>query len=92
MKFESVAASRLLRGLLTASPPCDFLCSTESARSEEEIVAELTDIAYRALLQQGLKRSFVDVELERWTEIRRAVSGVVRFVECDRRAVTLVTS
>lgn len=39
---------------------------------EEEFLAELTEIAYRALLHQGLQRSFVEVELELWDEIRRA--------------------
>jgi len=39
---------------------------------EDELLAELTDIAYRVLLRQGLRRPFVDVELELWDEIRRA--------------------
>ena len=39
--------------------------------NDDDLLAELTDIAYRALLQQGLRRSFVDVELDLWSEIRR---------------------
>jgi hypothetical protein len=39
---------------------------------DDEFVAELTDIAYRALLRQGLTRPFVEVELELWSEIRQA--------------------
>jgi hypothetical protein len=38
--------------------------------SHEELLAYLTDIAYRAVLRQGLTRSFVDVELELWRDIR----------------------
>lgn len=38
----------------------------------DDIVARITDIAYRALLNQGLSRPFVDVELALWRDIRAA--------------------
>ncbi|MEI7687209.1 MAG: hypothetical protein WCL32_19500 [Planctomycetota bacterium] len=44
--------------------------TTQQLRDDDQL-AELTDIAYRALLRQGLTRSFVDVELELWAEIRK---------------------
>ena len=44
--------------------------------AEDDFLAELTDIAYRALLRQGLTRSFVDVELELWSDIRDALRDV----------------
>jgi hypothetical protein len=37
---------------------------------EEEFVARVTQIAYQALLKQGLQRSFLDVQLELWQQIR----------------------
>jgi hypothetical protein len=39
---------------------------------DEETIARLTDIAYRALLKQGLQRPFLEVELELWRDIRAA--------------------
>ena len=39
---------------------------------EEEFLAHVTDIAYQALLRQGLHGSFVDVQLGLWDEIRAA--------------------
>lgn len=47
--------------------------------SNDEFVAELTDIAYRALLRQGLTRPFVEVELELWREIEQAYQLSDRF-------------
>lgn len=44
-------------------------------RVEEDLVAQLTDIAYQAVLRQGLNRSFVDVELALWEQIRAAYIG-----------------
>lgn len=44
--------------------------TTQQIRDDDQL-AELTDIAYRALLRQGLTRSFADVELELWAEIRQ---------------------
>ena len=46
--------------------------ATIQRNREDDVLAELTDIAYRASLRQGLTRSFVEVELELWAEIRRA--------------------
>lgn len=40
--------------------------------TEEEIIARLTDIAYQAVLKQGISKPFLDVELELWREIRDA--------------------
>ena len=36
----------------------------------EDVIAEVTEIAYQALLRDGLQGSFVDVELRLWREIR----------------------
>jgi hypothetical protein len=41
-------------------------------RVEEDFVAQVTDIAYQAMLRQGLNRSFLDVELGLWEQIRSA--------------------
>jgi hypothetical protein len=38
----------------------------------EEFIAAVTDIAYQALLRQGLRESFLDVQLRLWNEIREA--------------------
>src|SRR5207249_943142 len=39
---------------------------------EEDYLAELADAAYQTMLRQGLRRSFLDVELELWQRIRSA--------------------
>jgi hypothetical protein len=39
---------------------------------EEEFLARVTEIAYQAILKQGLRRPFLEVELELWREIRAA--------------------
>ena len=36
----------------------------------EELLAELTDAAYRSALRQGLQGAFIDAELALWREIR----------------------
>ena len=36
----------------------------------EDVIAEVTEIAYQALLRDGLQGSFIDVELRLWREIR----------------------
>jgi hypothetical protein len=36
----------------------------------EEVIAEVTEIAYQALLRDGLQGPFIDVELRLWREIR----------------------
>lgn len=41
----------------------------------EDLAAEITEAAYATLLQQGLRRPFVDVELELWHSIRSIVAG-----------------
>ena len=51
---------------------------------DDDFVAEMTDIAYRALLRQGLKRPFVDVELELWKEIWEAYQQTDRFLINNR--------
>jgi hypothetical protein len=38
----------------------------------EDVIAEVTEIAYQALLRDGIAGSFVDVELRLWREIRAA--------------------
>jgi hypothetical protein len=46
----------------------------ETAPSFEKLLAELTDAAYRAALQQGLNGSFIDLELALWRDLRRVLS------------------
>jgi hypothetical protein len=48
--------------------------------ANDDIVAHLTDIAYQALLQHGLRRPFLDVELELWRRIRAALQAGVAIV------------
>jgi hypothetical protein len=53
----------------------------------DNFLARVTDIAYQALLTQGLSRPFVDVELSLWQEIRaayRATAAVDAPAEEDR--------
>ncbi len=50
--------------------------TTVRVPTDDDLLAELTDIAYRAVLRQGLTRSFVDVELELWGDIRDAYRDV----------------
>jgi hypothetical protein len=38
----------------------------------EEMLAELTDVAYQVFLRHGLKGSFLKIELELWHELRAA--------------------
>ena len=39
---------------------------------EDEFLDRVTDIAYQALLRQGLRGSFLDVQLDLWASIRSA--------------------
>jgi hypothetical protein len=39
---------------------------------EEEFLARVADIAYQAVLRQGLTRPFLEVELDLWRQIRSA--------------------
>ena len=58
---------------------------------EDDLLAELTDIAYRALLRQGLQRPFVEVELELWEDIRDAYRNVeARYVRTPESALCIV--
>jgi hypothetical protein len=46
--------------------------SIRPSQIEEEFVAEITDLAYQALLHQGLRGSFLDTQLSLWAQIRAA--------------------
>ena len=46
--------------------------TTFSTDADDNLLAEITNIAYQAVLRQGLTRPFLEVELELWSEIRRA--------------------
>ena len=53
----------------------------------DELVAQVTEIAYQTLLDQGLSTSFVEVELELWRQIRDALqepSGAPRVWAAQR--------
>jgi hypothetical protein len=43
------------------------------ANQHEDLVAQVTDVAYQTLLSQGLEGSFLDVELELWRRMRAAL-------------------
>jgi hypothetical protein len=45
--------------------------------SPEDFLARITDAAYRVVLRQGLQRSFVDIELELWQQIRKVFRAEV---------------
>jgi len=55
------------------------------AFSREELAARLTEIAYRAILEQGLQRPFVEVELDLWRRIRSAFLDDARALVGDKR-------
>jgi len=42
----------------------------ETDSAFEELLAELTDAAYRSALRQGLQGAFIDAELALWRELR----------------------
>ena len=48
------------------------MATLRSPASLDDFLARVTDIAYQALLRRGLSRSFLDVELELWNDIRSA--------------------
>lgn len=48
----------------------------------EELLAELTDIAYQALLRRGVAGSFLETELELWQQMRAAYER--RTAGCSR--------
>ncbi len=41
--------------------------------SQEDFLARITEAAYNVVLRQGLQRSFVDVELELWQQVRNVL-------------------
>jgi hypothetical protein len=41
----------------------------------EEFLAQLTDTAYQFILRQGLKRPFLEVEIEIWQQLRAVFEG-----------------
>ena len=41
--------------------------------STDDLVAELTDAAYRVALKHGFKGTFIDVQLELWAALRGVV-------------------
>lgn len=45
-------------------------------RNREDWIAELTQVAYRSVLDRGYRGSFLDLELSLWHAIRRAVEPV----------------
>ncbi len=38
--------------------------------TQEDFLARITEAVYSVVLRQGLQRSFVDVELELWQQVR----------------------
>lgn len=38
--------------------------------TQEDFLARVTEAAYKVVLRDGLKRSFLDIELELWRRIR----------------------
>jgi hypothetical protein len=48
--------------------------ATEARQDQdEEFVARLANIAYQAVLRHGLRRPFLEVELDIWQQVRAAV-------------------
>jgi hypothetical protein len=45
--------------------------------TQEDFLARITDAAYGVVLRQGLHRSFVDVELELWQQVRNVFRNEV---------------
>jgi hypothetical protein len=43
--------------------------------SSEDVLAHLTAAAYRVALRHGLRSPFIDVELDLWRELRRALTA-----------------
>jgi hypothetical protein len=41
----------------------------------EELLARLTDAAYRVALRRGVRGPFIDLELELWRALRAAAGG-----------------
>jgi hypothetical protein len=49
-----------------------------SLKNHDDFVARITEAAYGVLLRQGLQRSFIDVELELWQQIRNVFRTELR--------------
>ena len=45
----------------------------QSLNNLEEQIAQLTQVAYHAVLERGFRGSFLDLELSLWKAIRQAV-------------------
>ena len=52
----------------------------------EEVIAEITEIAYQAMLRDGFQGSFLDVELRLWRDIRDAYYRRLPGLELSRSA------
>ena len=50
----------------------------------EELLAELTDAAYRVVLTRGLPGSFIEVELEIWKALRAVLTPQREDEPCAR--------
>jgi hypothetical protein len=50
---------------------------------DEEFVARLANIAYQAVLLDGLRRPFLEVELDIWQQVRAAVRAELHWTEAD---------
>ena len=49
-----------------------MVATINHSQIEEAFLAQVTELAYQAVLRQGLSRPFVDVELDLWQQIRAA--------------------
>jgi hypothetical protein len=56
----------------------------------EDFLARITDAAYRVVLRQGLHRSFVDVELELWQQVRNVFRNEVLARDASNRVPIVV--
>jgi hypothetical protein len=45
-------------------------------RSREDWIAELTQVAYHSILDQGFRGSFLDLELSLWRAVRQSVDSI----------------
>jgi hypothetical protein len=55
-----------------------------SDHATEELLAALTDAAYRVVLKRGLSGSFLDVELEIWKALRAVLAPQREDEPCAR--------
>jgi hypothetical protein len=47
----------------------------DSASNFEDLIAEITDAAYRAALRHGVRGVFLDLELEIWHSVREVLDA-----------------